>query len=354
MKFNQSRLVSLVLTIFLVFTLMFSNLVFAQESEVKDEDIYIIYSEYSLLSPFFVASAYGFVNQLERMGLNGAVMDAGNVLQRQMDMIDDAITRGATAIVITPMDSDALSTAVEKCNAANIPVFTIDRSITGGKVTTVLQSDNVECGRKVAREFINQFRKRGMKEVNLLQIHGQLGSSPSRDRNKGFWEVMELEAGDIKINLIGEAAGDWMPKPAMEAALAYLTAHPEINAIFYEADVMAPGVFSAMEQLGRLVPQSDPDHIVNGGVDGTKFALEAVRDGLMDVCVSQMPYSQGIIVVYLAYHALKYGADELPPQLFFDTQVLTPENIDDFSSLWGDLPIGGAEIPEDLKRKLLR
>jgi len=352
-KFSQSRSKLLILIVSLVVTLIFSSLVFSQEREVKDEDIYVIYSQYSLLSPFFVASAYGFVNQMERMGLKGAVMDAGNVLQRQMDMIDDAITRGATAIVITPIDSDALSTAVEKCNAENIPVFTIDRSITGGKVTTVLQSDNVECGRKIAREFVNQFRKRGMTEVNLLQIHGQLGSSPSRDRNQGFWEVIELNP-DIKINLVGEAAGDWMPTPAMEATLAYLTANPEINAIYYEADVMAPGVFAAMEQLGRLVPQSDPNHIINGGVDGTKFALEAVRNRQMDVCVSQMPYSQGIIVAYLAYHAAKYGTDELPPQLFFDTQVLTPENINNFAALWGDLPIGGAEIPEELKAKLLR
>ena len=353
MRFSRSKLIFFVLFVSLVFTLIFSNLVFAQDKEIKDEDIYVIYSQYSLLSPFFVASAYGFVNQMERMGLKGAVMDAGNVLQRQMDMIDDAITRGATAIVITPMDSDALSTAVEKCNAENIPVFTIDRSITGGKVTTVLQSDNVECGRKVAREFVNQIKKRGLKEVNLLQIHGQLGSSPSRDRDKGFWEVMELNP-DIKINLIGEAAGDWMPTPAMEATLAYLTANPEINAIYYEADVMAPGVFAAMEQLGRLVPQSDPEHIINGGVDGTKFALEAVRSGLMDVSISQMPYSQGIVVAYLAYHASKYGADELPPELFFDTQVLTPENIGSYTSLWGDLPIGGSEIPEELKAKLLR
>jgi ABC-type sugar transport system substrate-binding protein len=287
------------------------------------------------------------------MGITGAVMDAGNVLQRQLDMIDDAMTRGAKAIVITPMDSDALSTAVKKANRENIPVFTIDRSITGGNVTTVLQSDNVEAGRKVAREFVNQFKKKGIKQVNLLQIRGQLGSSPSRDRNQGFWEVMKLNP-DIKVKVVGTAAADWMPKPALESTQAYLTAHPEINAIFYEADVMAPGVFSAMEQLERLVPQKNPQHIINGGVDGTKYALEAVRKGTMDVSVSQMPFSQGIVVAYLAYHAVKYGASELPPQLFFDTQALTPDNISRYKALWGDLPIGGAQIPAALKKKLLR
>lgn len=325
------------------------------ESVTSDEDIYIINSQYAMLSPFFIASSYGFIQQAEKMGIKASVMDGGNVLQRQIDMIDDAITRGADAIIITPMDSDALSVAVQRCNDAGIPVFTIDRTITGGKVTCVLQSDNVECGRKVAREFLNQFEKKGMTDVKLIQIKGQLGSSPSRDRDKGFWEVIDAQ-NEIKVTKVAESAADWETGPAQEATLAHLTAHPEANAIFYEADCMAPGVFAAMEQLNRSVPQSDPKHIVNGGVDGSKFALDAVRAGTMDVCISQMPYSQGVVATYMAYHAVKYGgAGDLPPQLLFDTQVVTPDNINDFGdSLWGDLPIGGSELPDDLKKMMLQ
>jgi len=351
MKINR-HVYTLLIIIMVISFITFS--VSAAPNVKADKDIFIVFSQYSLLSPFFVASSYGFVQQVKRMGIRGAVMDAGNTLNRQMDMIEDAITRGADAIIITPMDSDALSLAVEKCNKAGTSVFTIDRTITGGKVTTVLQSDNVEAGRKVAREFVKQAKEKGIKELNLVQIRGQLGSSPSRDRDKGFWEVMNMNP-DIKVNIIAQTAADWMSKPAMDATLAHLTAHPEVNAIFYEADCMAPGVFAAMEQLGRVVPQGDPKHIINGGVDGSKFELEAIRAGNADICISQAPYSQGIVAVYLAYHAVKYGgAAELPPQLFFDTQALTPSNIDGFGALWGDLPIGGAEIPTELKELLLR
>jgi ABC-type sugar transport system substrate-binding protein len=159
---------------------------------------------------------------------------------------------------------------------------------------------------------------------------------------------------DIKIKLVASSACDWDSKPAMEATQAHLTAHPEINAIFYEADCMMPGIVSAMKQLNRYVPQRNAKHIINGGVDGSKFALEAVRSGHMDICVSQMPYSQGIVSVLLAYHAVKYNAaDELPDQLFFDTQSVTPANVKTYKSLWGDLPIGGAGIPKELKKILL-
>jgi ribose transport system substrate-binding protein len=350
MKLRTRNLIAVLLVIALIGV---SSISFGAARKVKkDKNIYVVFSQYSLLSPFFVASSYGFMKEIERMGIKGSIMDGGNVLKRQTEMIDDAITRGADAVVITPMDSDALTNAVKKLNRKNIPVITIDRSITGGKCT-VLQSDNVEAGRKVAREFVKQIKKRGLKEVKLLQIRGQLGSSPSRDRDKGFWEVMKLNP-DIKIKLVASSACDWDSKPAMEATQAHLTAHPEINAIFYEADCMMPGIVSAMKQLNRYVPQRNAKHIINGGVDGSKFALEAVRSGHMDICVSQMPYSQGIVSVLLAYHAVKYNAaDELPDQLFFDTQSVTPANVKTYKSLWGDLPIGGAGIPKELKKILL-
>jgi ABC-type sugar transport system substrate-binding protein len=323
-----------------------------------DGDIYIVDSQYAMLSPFFVAASYGFCKEAQMLGIKAKVMDGGNVLQKQIDQINDAITQGADAIIITPMDSDALSVAVEACNKANIPVFTIDRTITGGQVTTVCQSDNVECGRKVARGFLEQAKAKSITELKLIQIKGQLGSSPSRDRDKGFWEIMNAQT-DVKVTKLVETAADWDSTKSEPATLAGLTAHPECNAIFYEADCMLPGVAAAMKQLNKWLPQSDAAHIINGGVDGSKFALDSCRGGEMDVCVSQMPYSQGTVATIMAYNAVKYGtgkagSGEYSPQLLFDTQVVTPSNIASFGDgLWGDLPIGGSELPADLRAMLL-
>lgn len=320
-----------------------------------NEDMQIVFSTYALLSPFFVAAAYGYMNECNNLGIKPMLMEAGNNMQRQIDQIENAITKGADAIIIIPYDSDGLSVAVEKCNEAGIPVFSIDRTITGGKTTTVLQSDNVACGRKVAEEFLVQFKERGMTDVKLIQIRGQLGSSPSRDRDQGFWEVINSQ-DEIKVTKVAESAADWESGPAEEQTLAHLTAHPDADAIFYEADCMQPGVFAAMEQLGLVLPQSDPDHIINGGVDGSAFALEQIRAGTMDVCVSQMPLSQGIVGTYLAFHADKFdGETDLPPQMLFDSQAVTPENYESYDgTLWGDMPIGGSEVPDDLKAILMQ
>lgn len=320
-----------------------------------NEDLQIVFSTYALLSPFFVAAAYGYMNECNNLGIKPMLMEAGNNMQRQIDQIQNAITRGADAIIVIPYDSDGLSVAVEECNKAGIPVFAIDRTITGGNTTTVLQSDNVACGRKVAEEFLVQFKERGLTDVKLIQIRGQLGSSPSRDRDQGFWEVINAQ-DEIKVTKVAESAADWESGPAEEQTLAHLTANPDADAIFYEADCMQPGVFAAMEQLGLVLPQSDPDHIINGGVDGSAFALEQIRAGTMDVCVSQMPLAQGILTTYLAFHSEKFeGEDDLPPQMLFDSQAVTPENYESYGgSLWGDMPIGGSEVPDDLKAIMMQ
>ncbi len=323
--------------------ILITGLLLAVSSATAQKKLYLVYSQYFTTTPFFTASGLGFAEQCKRRGHKYEILDAGINLQRQMDQISNAITKKPDAIVITPYDSDALSESVIECNKAGIPVFTIDRSISRGNIQCILQSDNVEAGRKVAREIVRQIKLKKLKKVILLEVQGQLGSSPARDRHQGFWEIVGMYP-DIEIELVGNPAADWLPEKGMQVTASYLASRPDINVIFYHADAMAPGVFAAMTEAGRNVPQSDPKHIINGGVDGNSFACDAVRKGLMDVAISQMPYSQGIQVVNFIEHVIQFGMDkgELPPQLFFDTQVLTPENIKQFKGLWGDLPMGGA------------
>lgn len=323
-------------------------------TDKADADINIPFSIYSLLSPFFTAAAYGYAQEAATLGVSASLINANDNMQEQIDNVNQALSKGADALLAVPMDSDGFGTAVQACNDAGVPIYCIDRSVTNGVPTIVLQSDNVACGRAVAQGFLDKWAADGTTEVKLIQIRGQLGSSPSRDRDKGFWEVINGQT-DVKVEKVAEAAADWDSSKAQDACTALLTANPDATAIFYEADCMQPGIWAALEQLGKLVPADDPNHIVNGGVDGTSFAIEAIRANTMDVCVSQRPYACGLIGELLAVHGVKYGINinDYPPQLLFQTDTVTPGNIGEMTNLWGDLPLGGTELPEDLKAILM-
>ena len=70
-------------------------------------------------------------------------------------MISNFISQNVDALLINPVDSDAIVTSIKAANNANIPVILIDRGSNGGEVLTTVASDNVEAG-KMAAEFITK------------------------------------------------------------------------------------------------------------------------------------------------------------------------------------------------------
>ena len=74
-------------------------------------------------------------------------------LAKQQSQIDDFIVQHVDAIVVCPVDSKGIGPAIERANAAKIPVFTADIAADGGQVVSHVASDNVAGGR-LAAEYI--------------------------------------------------------------------------------------------------------------------------------------------------------------------------------------------------------
>src|SRR5690606_7723518 len=90
--------------------------------------------------------------------------------------------------------SDAIVTAVEAANEANIPVFTVDRGASGGKVVSHIASDNVAGGRMAGELIIELIGGKG----KVAELEGIPGTSAARDRGKGFHEAVDGVA-DIEV-----------------------------------------------------------------------------------------------------------------------------------------------------------
>src|SRR5436309_1018152 len=74
-------------------------------------------------------------------------------LAKQQSQVDNFLVQKVDAIIVCPVDSKGIAPAIEKANAAKIPVFTADISAQGGQVVSHVASDNV-AGGKLAAEFI--------------------------------------------------------------------------------------------------------------------------------------------------------------------------------------------------------
>ncbi len=130
----------------------------------------------TLNNPFFVDVREGAQEEADRLGVKLTVTDAGSDPSRQANDIQNAIARGVDAIVVNPVDSDAVVPSVQAANAAGIPVIALDRAPSGGLVVTTVASDNVEGGRLAARQLAELV---GTGPVAVLE--GKPGTSAARD-----------------------------------------------------------------------------------------------------------------------------------------------------------------------------
>lgn len=148
----------------------------------------------TLNNPFFVDLRDGAQAEANKLGVNLLVSDAQNDSATQQNQAQNAQSQGAKAVIINPVDSDAASPAVAPLLSANLPVISVDRSVTGEDVTAHIASDNVAGGAQAADELAKAIGEKG----DIIILQGTPGAASTRDRGDGFKKEIKKYAG-IKV-----------------------------------------------------------------------------------------------------------------------------------------------------------
>jgi len=242
----------------------------------------------SRTTEFLVGEEYGAVEEAKNHpDFEVAIIDGESSNEKQVAATEDLITRGAKVIILNPYNSDGISAAVKKANAAGIPLVDVDSYASGGKIDVHVGFDNAEAGRLAAEYLGNILGGKG----KILEIRGPLGAIHADNRYKGFHDVMAAKYPDIQI--ITHEAQEWASDRGREITMDALTANPDIAAIYSHSDNMMIGAVPALEQSGRLFPMGDPKHIPIASVDAAPFGVSAVQKGYIDVTFGQDPIWMG-------------------------------------------------------------
>ncbi len=185
-------------------------------------------------------------------------------LGKQIDQIEDFISRKVDAIIVCPVDSKGIGPGIEQANKAGIPVFTADIQAEEGNVVCHVASDNV-AGGKLAGEYIAKF----LNEKGNVGIINQPAITSVLDRVKGFKEAISKYPG---LKIVADVNGMGVRDRALQAAADALQAHPDLNAIFGINDDSALGALDAVEQFHKK-------GIVIVGYDATPPAVNAILSG---------------------------------------------------------------------------
>ena len=210
---------------------------------------------------------------IERGGNEYIPTNAGGSAEKQLQDIESMVNQGVDALIIQPVDKEAIMTGVERAARAGIPMIAYDRLIENENVFYIT-FDNVGVGRIIAA-IVKEAKPTG----NYAIILGDAGDANTGFLRQGMEEVIGAAVSGGQIKIVGEANADgWKPENAkaiMEKILA--ENGNQIDAVLAENDGMAGGAIEALTAAGLSIPI--------GGQDGDPAALNRVAQGLQTVSV---------------------------------------------------------------------
>jgi D-xylose transport system substrate-binding protein len=122
---------------------------------------------------------------LEKGGASYISTDAQSSAEKQVNDVNQLITKGAKAIILLAQDKDAIGPAMEAAKAAKIPVIAYDRLVED-PYAYYLTFDNVEVGRIMAREVL-KVKSKGQ----FVFIKGDPGDANAEFVYGGQREILE-------------------------------------------------------------------------------------------------------------------------------------------------------------------
>ncbi|UUZ83569.1 ribose ABC transporter substrate-binding protein RbsB [Paenibacillus sp. P26] len=260
----------------------------------------------TLNNPFFVTLRDGAMKAAKESGDDLVVVDAQNDTSKQISGIEDLIQKKVNVILINPTDSDAIVTAVQATNKANIPVITIDRAANGGQVVSHIASDNVKGGQMAGDYILKAIGGKG----NIVELQGIAGTSAARDRGKGFHNAVDGKDG---VKVIASQPADFDRAKGLSVMENILQGNKDIQAVFAHNDEMALGALQAIQASGK--------NIAVVGFDATDDAVKAVNEGKMAATVAQKPAAIGEMAVKTADKVSK--GEKVEASIPVDLELIT-------------------------------
>jgi ribose transport system substrate-binding protein len=312
--------------------------------QAQAKDFTVGLSVATLANPFFQAMTKGVVDGVAKYpDLKLINTTANGDANTQSSQILDMINQGVSALILNPIDANAIVPIVQQANKKGIPVFTLDRGAACGECqVNFLETDNIALGKEGADFIADQLKKRyGSIKGNVVDLEGLLGTTAGDAREKGFTEEFEKLAKDNPgLKLVARQAADFNSEKAFNIMTQLLAANSQIDAVFNGNDDNAVGAMRAIKQANRFAPLGDAKHIVIISIDGTEQALTAIRAGQMDGTLSQNPLTMAAQSVAYVEAYLNGKKDGIPQHQYWPHILITKANIDSPEvkayGLWGD------------------
>lgn len=220
-----------------------------------------------LTSPFFVGMRTAGDKAAADYGVTTTWQTAEGSVEKQISIIANFINQRVSAILIDPLDKNALRPAIARARAAGIPVVTMGNKVSAeGNYSTLYQdADNMAM---VAMAVGTRLGGRG--QVGLLV--GARGNYVSDTREKAFTSTLAKQFPGVKVVSIQPTAFD--ARRASNTTVTWLATYPDLDLVACISDPLCLAAKATASSRSR------PDLKIAGN-DGESDMHPLLEDGSM-------------------------------------------------------------------------
>jgi erythritol transport system substrate-binding protein len=264
-------------------------------------------------NPFFKAEAVGAEKKAKELGYETLVLVHDDDANKQSQLIDTAIGRGAKAIILDNAGSEASIAAVQKAKDAGVPSFLIDREINAtGVAVSQIVSNNYQGAQLGAEQFVKLMGEKG----NYVELLGREADLNAGIRSKGYHDVIDDYP---EMKMVSQQSANWSQTEGYSKMETILQANPNIKGVIAGNDTMAMGAIAALQAAGRK-------DVIVVGFDGSNDVRDSILAGGIKATVMQPAYAQAQLAVEQAHDFIKTGKKPADEKRLMDCILITADN----------------------------
>ena len=267
-----------------------------KETGTDSAAVVVGFSQLGAESSWRIANTASMEDAAKDYGYGLMMENANQKQEKQIDAIRSFIAYRVDVIVFSPIVETGWDNVLKEAKQAGIPVILMDRMIDSDDdslYTAYVGADFYAEGRRAGEYLVRKADATGAKQLRIVEICGTPESTPMRDRQRGFMDVI---GNDSRFVVIDSVNGDFLRSKGEECMRQLLDKYGAdgIDVIYSHNDSMTLGVLDVLEDPANKVTKD----IILITVDGEKEAVEALKAGKIN-CVVQCTPKLGASVMGL-------------------------------------------------------
>lgn len=236
---------------------------------------------------------------------------------QQIQVVENFMARRVSAMVLAPLDFQALVKPVQNVARAKIPVIIIDSDLKTDQYVSFVATDNYKGGQMAGEQMAKVLNEKG----NVILLRYAVGSASTEAREAGFLDALK-KYKDIKLISSDQHAGATRELAYQVSQNLLNRFKNEVNGVFCPCEPPTIAMTKALRDIGLAGGK-----VKMIGFDAGSQSVTDMKNGDVQGLVVQNPVLMGYLGVMTAVKHLK--GEKVEKRIDTGVFLVTRENMDE-------------------------